>query len=292
MALDKQIFDLVLRLHKQNFFDQVKSVVDMGDQDLNLTYENLKKNLSYLNDKNLDELISTAKTFPKRPRLSTSVLWKMLGIKKTARLDIIQLERTKNDTVDEFLKVDLNFPLEKQIELKTYDLVTDFGNNEHPFNVTEAFKSMHKLCNPNGYMIINQALYGGNGFYNFDISYFENIAAVNNYSSIYSCLHFNKDDKYFSTPLDLDYYKMIDLKELDQVGIIYIFQKKKNESFIFPYQGSGKSIKNTEFYLNSFDVSNVFPARTYLPKSINDLSLYQSLHFIVKKIIRKIFKKS
>ena len=63
-----------------------------------------------------------------------------------------------------------------------YDLVTDFGNNEHPFNFIEAFITMHKLCKEKGYLMISQNIFKGNGFVNFDISFFENFAAVNNYS--------------------------------------------------------------------------------------------------------------
>ena len=92
-----------------------------------------------------------AKTFPTRPRLSSSFLWKILGFQKCDRLDLIKIERIENDPVDNFYKIDLNYPLENQAKIEQYDLVTDFGNNEHPFNVIESYKSMHKLCKKNGF---------------------------------------------------------------------------------------------------------------------------------------------
>ena len=42
---------------------------------------------------------------------------------------------------------DLNYPVNEQLNLNQYDLVTDFGNNEHPFNVAESYRSMHSLTN-------------------------------------------------------------------------------------------------------------------------------------------------
>ena len=67
---------------------------------------------------------------------------------------------------------------------------------------------MHNLCKKNGFLLINQCVFGGNGFYNFDITFFENVAAVNNYTSIYSSLVFISKEKYFFTPIDNSYFKM------------------------------------------------------------------------------------
>ena len=39
-----------------------------------------------------------------------------------------------------------------------------FGNNEHVFNVGEAYKTMFKLTKKNGLIWIRQSVYNGNGF--------------------------------------------------------------------------------------------------------------------------------
>ena len=197
MALDQKILHIACELYRSGFFKNIESVIDMGDQDLNLNYNELRSSLDSLNIKNFDETLMHAKTYPKRPRLSSSFLWKMLGAKKTDRLDLIKLDRIKEDFLDTFFKVDLNYPIEEQVNFEPYDFVTDLGNNEHPFNVVESYKSMHKLCKENGFLLIHQGVFGGNGFYNFDISFFENLAAVNNYTCVYSSLVFVKKDKYF-----------------------------------------------------------------------------------------------
>ena len=286
MALDQKILHIACELYKRGFFKSIKNVIDMGDQDLNLDYKQLKESLNFLNIKDFDETLLHAKTYPQRPRLSSSFLWKILGIEKTDRLDLIKLDRIKSDPLTNFFKVDLNHPLEDQIKFSPYDFVTDLGNNEHPFNVVESYKSMHKLCKENGFLLIHQGVFGGNGFYNFDISFFENLAAVNNYTCVYSALVFVKKDNYFCTPADHAYYKMVDINVLDQIEIIYIFKKNSQKDFVYPYQGSGKSIENSEYYTNKFNTVNSFPSRTYLPKTYNDLSLRTFIKFLKNKLFR------
>ena len=287
MALDFKILHLTSELYKRGFFKNIKSVIDMGDQDLNLTYEQLKNNLNFLDTKNFGEILTHAKTYPTRPRLSTSALWKIFGVENTDRLDVIKLDRIKEDPLNNFFKVDLNYPLEDQVKFTPYDFVTDLGNNEHPFNVVESYKSMHKLCKERGFMLIHQGIFGGNGFYNFDISFFENIAAVNNYTCLYSSLAFSNKNNFFCTPVDKTYLKMVDIKNIDVVEIIYIFQKNTKNDFVYPYQGSGKSIDYTEFYTNKINTINSFPTRTYIPKSYNDLSLRSFIKYLKNKFFKK-----
>lgn len=290
MALNLNILQLSCELYKKGFFKNLKSVIDMGDQDLNLTHEELKNSLNFLDLSKLDKTLSHAETFPKRPRLSSSFLWKVLGFEKADRLDLIKLDRIKNDPTDEFFKVDLNYPLESQIKVNQYDFVTDLGNNEHPFNVVESYKSMHKLCKKNGFLLIQQGVFGGNGFYNFDISFFENLAAVNQYSCLYSSLVFfqkNKKNNFFCTPVDKSYYNMVDLNNIDEIEAIYIFKKNTENEFLYPYQGSGKSFENYEYYVNQFHTINSFPSRTYLPKSYNDLSLKTLIKFLLNKFLKR-----
>lgn len=97
MALNINILRLSCELHKKDFFKNLKSVIDMGDQDLYLSYEELVNNLDFLNLKEFEKTLLHAKTFPTRPRLSSSFLWKILGFQKCDRLDIIKIERIEND---------------------------------------------------------------------------------------------------------------------------------------------------------------------------------------------------
>ena len=75
--------------------------------------------------------------WPSHPRESTKSFWKMLGFSKTDCCDV--------NNMHELIYIDLNNPLNDQNLKNQYDLVTDFGNNEHPFNTAEAYRTMHRL---------------------------------------------------------------------------------------------------------------------------------------------------
>ena len=284
MGLGLKVLHLAIELKKNDLFKDFENVIDMGDQDLHIDYETLKRELHFINHENFEKMFRRAKFFPERPRVSSSALWKSLGFKNCDRLDIEKIERDDNDVCDNFVKIDLNFPIEKQIKHDTYDLVTDLGNNEHPFNVVESYKTMHKLCNKNGMMLIHQNIFGGNGFYNFDISFFENLAAVNNYTILYSCYTFDYKNEYFNLPINENLKKCINLNIANEIGVFYIFKKNTDKDFIMPYQGSGASPDRKEVFISKLSKFNNMPSRTYVPKSINDFGGKD----IVKALLRKL----
>ena len=76
------------------------------------------------------------------------------------------------------------------------------------FNIAEAFRTMHRLCKPGGIIVIMQAVYGGNGYYNFDLSFFEGMAAANNYRILFSLYTVftlaSKGGKQFHIPMSRD----------------------------------------------------------------------------------------
>ena len=49
MALGKEVLDIVLDLYQREFFKKINSVLDMGDQDVNVKYEEIKKRFNDLN---------------------------------------------------------------------------------------------------------------------------------------------------------------------------------------------------------------------------------------------------
>ena len=145
MALDSKIIDIALQLYKDDFFKNIDSVIDMGDQDLNISFNDLRKKFSRFNIE-IDTTFDRSKILSSRPRLPSSLFWKKIGINQTDRLDLEKLDRNTDEKSHKFIKIDLNYPIEDQTKFEKYDLVTDFGNNEHPFNIVESYKTMHKLC--------------------------------------------------------------------------------------------------------------------------------------------------
>ena len=164
----------------KGYFDGMKNVLDMGAQEIHIKKNDfIKIAESYGYKVNLKDFPNIDKdNWPAQPRDSSSNLWKMLGFELAECSDV--------NTLHSPIFLNLNEPLNnKDLEGK-YDLVTDVGNNEHPFNAGEAYRTMHRLCKKDGLLFIHQNIFGGNGFYNMDISFFECMAAVNNYEILTS----------------------------------------------------------------------------------------------------------
>ena len=286
MGLGLKVVHLAVELFKNNYLKDLNSVIDMGDQDLHLSFSDLSNELDFISKETIEKNFENSKRFPERPRVSSSVLWNTLGFKKCSRLDLEKLDRDKNDICSEFLKVDLNFPIEDQTKFEKYDLVTDLGNNEHPFNVVESYISMHKLCKKSGLMLIHQNIFGGNGFYNFDLSFFESMAAANNYSILYSCYTIDIDNEYFSLPLSDNLLSVINLNKTKDIGVFYLFKKNDDNEFIMPYQGLGKKVKKNEIFTNFISRSNLMPSRNYLPMSYENIGFRKLILLMLKKIIK------
>lgn len=282
MAISYTNLKLLLDLNNRGFFNNTKSVIDMGDQDLNVNYDQLKESFKQWNIK-FDEFdFENSKKYPSRPRVPSSAFWRALGFKIHDRLDIEKLPRNKE--IGNLIIQDLNKPLNNAENL-IYDLVTDFGNNEHPFNIAESLGTMHKLCKVNGLIIINQSFFNGNGYYNFDLSFFENVAAVNNYSIKFSKLFFIKGENFVSSTINKENIKLINFNEIDNVYMFYVLEKKNNENFKFPYQGTGTQYPACEYYTETFINEAEGPSRYYLPTKSEDLSVREILKVVRKRLI-------
>ena len=119
----------------------------------------------------------------------------------------------------------MNKPFTDKKYLNKFDLVTDFGNNEHVFNIGEAYKTMYELCKKEGFIWIFQSVYSGNGFLTL-IEFFEGYAAANNLSIVHSCylVHINEYEQ-FIIPCNKELFNVLDLTKIKDVSISYIFRK-------------------------------------------------------------------
>ena len=123
---------------------------------------------------------------------------------------------------------DLNFKVENNKLKGQYDLVTDFGNNEHAFNVSNAVQTMHELSRKDGVMIIKQQIFNSNGFYNFTLDFFENLAAYNDYEINFSRLMIEfKGGERIYTSTNIKNFENINQNNLKEIDVIYIFRKLK-----------------------------------------------------------------
>jgi len=289
MAFPKPLQNFFLDLYEKNFFKDLNSVIDMGDQDLagDLKYQNsafLNRGIT-LNSSNFER----SKFYPLRPRTSSSSFWKELGFKITNRVDITKLPRQNKKDEDECFTCDLNFPIKKQLSLDQYDFVTDFGNNEHPFNIAESYKSMHSLTKKNGYMFISQHYINGNGFYNFDFPFFESMAMANNYKIISNFyILYNDVSPDLILPIDSNILDLIKFEKIQKgININYLFQKTNDDDFNYPYQDLGKTPLRNTIYNPAFFYNSTPSTRGYIPTDIDSLSGKLILKILIKKILSK-----
>ena len=285
MAISNSILEIILELNSRGYFKNKKSVIDMGDQDVNVKFDDLIELLKQGNISFNESEFNIAKKFPTRPRVSSSQIWRTLGFETTNRMDIEEIERERK--IGEVIKHDLNFPFTNENHIKKYSLVTDFGNNEHPFNIYETYRTMHNLCAKEGNLIIFNSIFGGNGFYNFDLSYFENIAAVNEYSVIFSKLFFINKNDYISTPINKDLLKLINLNNIENIYVFYLMRKQSDNDFKIPYQGFGSSFPPKEKYKLQSINKYISPEKYYIPTKANAMSGRELLKLLIKKIIKR-----
>ena len=120
---------------------------------------------------------------------------------------------------------------------------------------------MYNLCSKNGYLWINQSVYGGNGFFNFDISFFEHFAASNNLSIIYSAYIVNLNNyEQFLIPANKLLFKSLNLNTINNIDVTYIFKKTSNKNFNYGYQYNidSKDHFKIMFYNNFYPPEKIY----------------------------------
>ena len=131
------LINIALELFNSGKFKELSNVLDLGTKELRVSYNQLNHSFKQAGIKYDKKNFQILKKFPKGKRISTKYFWKELGIKKYSCSDINKKSK---------LYIDLNYPLKNKKLKNSYDLVTDFGNNEHVFNVGESYKTMYELC--------------------------------------------------------------------------------------------------------------------------------------------------
>tara|TARA_Y100000816_G_C26103670_1_gene585666 strand:- start:2138 stop:2989 length:852 start_codon:yes stop_codon:yes gene_type:complete len=258
------LLGLAVELMKNGVFSDVNNVMDMGTKTLRVHYDDLKYLFDQSGIKFNTKKFSFLKKFPKGKRVSNKLFWEEIGIKKYNCLDI------NEEKGSEF--VDLNLPYNNKKHLKKYDLVMDFGNNEHVFNVGEAYKTMYNLAKKNGFLWIYQSVFNGNGFFQYDIPFFEGFALANKMNILHSAYVIGTDDyNQFLIPANKELFNTLDLNRVKSVDISYILKKNFNDDFKYFYQYHLNEKKLEPFNV-SFITSKFPPERYYIQsKSIKKM---------------------
>jgi len=282
-----------LELHNLGYLKNSKSVIEIGSQELHLKKEDLKElfdNAGLKSD--LVDKYPNINNWPEKPRCSSKYFYESLGIKEYQCIDI--------NADYGAIPHDLNKPFEDRSKFNKFDIVTDHGSCEHVFNIAECYRTMHNLTKPGGYIIIAQALLKGNGYFTFDESFFEGIAAANNYKIIFNSYIISTGDKtkngtgyQFHIPRNqrllnvLDFSKLSNVEKSASIGICGVLQKTKEDEFKMPYQGKVmKEVYNVPGGFNRV-YSKEPMGYTYVPSS--KLEVEQApFRYLIKALIIKI----
>lgn len=268
MGLGPAAVKLYLELWQRGFFKDIRSVAELGAQDLQLKSTELKALLDASGMKDVPEgAFDSLEHWPGQPRLSAKPLYELLGVSDYRSVDM--------NGVHGSIRHDLNLPLEDRSWYGKFDLVTDHGTAEHAFDIAECYRTMHRLCKPQGFLIATQAVYKGNGYYRFDPSFYEGLAAANGYQVLYSSYVVTLPDQemvyqQFHVPLSERLLEAIDWAKVSSIEISYVLKKGAEADFKLPYQDAYLAIreKNHGYRLRFLPSP---PSYGYVPVFSDDL---------------------
>jgi len=279
MGLDPAAIKLNLELWKNAYFKDTHSVLELGSQGLHLNLADFEELLggAGISDYKKEKFMALAQ-WPNGPGCSSRAFYEALGLNEYACIDL--------NKKDGAIPLDLNYPLEDKSLFGKYDLVTDHGTNEHVFNTPQAFHTMHKLCKPTGIMLISQAVFRGKGYYAYDPSFLEGMAAANNYRILYSSFVINQ----FHVPLSWELMDTFDFTKMKGLRVFYAMQKQSEADFRTPYQGRFLSQNQKHLGFEVKYLQNPL-SRAYAPldtfKGIDDDALFGEFRKRLNKKIKK-----
>ena len=279
-----------LELSKLGLLEGTNKIAEMGSQELHLAALDLEEMIKMSDLKNFQKNeFPNIDNWPNFPRCSAKYFYQFLGIKEYVSIDMNKQHGS--------IPQDFNLPLEDTSLYSQFDLVTDHGACEHAFNIAETYRTMHRLCKPKGLIVIAQSLWGGNGYFLYDESFFDGIAAANNYKIIFNSYVIatgsktpNGSDNQFHIPLNRDLLKTIDLSKTS-IGVYVVLQKQDKSDFKFPYQGQYLAKKQGHFGFNRIYHQNPLSS-SFLPEAkITALSGRDLLKELFRRIKSRITRK-
>ena len=294
MGLGVATVQSLLELHRLDYFKNSNSVMEIGAQELHLKKEDLKELFEVAGlESELVEKFPRVDNWPNRPRTSSKYLYESLGLKEYQSIDI-------NGEMGAIAH-DLNKPFTDKSKFNKFDIVTDYGACEHVFNIAEAYRTMHNLTKPGGYIIVSQQVIGGNGYFKFDESFFEGIASANNYKIIYNNYIVqtleqtkNGSDHQFLISRNKKMFSVLDLSYIMKtegvdLGVYGVLQKTKEDEFKIPYQNQLMKEMYDIRGFNRVYLKEPMGANLYVPRAtvtVEETSLSNILKALINKIKR------
>lgn len=278
MGLNVGAVRLFLELKIRGQLDGLSSIAEIGSQELYLTLADFRQLVASAGlQEDLGGSFDGLEDPSQPPRPSARHFYQLLGIDEYVCLDVNGQHGA--------IQCDLNLPFNDRSLFGKFDIVTDHGSAEHVFNVAEVYRTMHNLCRQSGLIIAIQAVVNGNGYYCFDHTFFEGLAAANGYRVLYASYMITPDsltagggNPEWHVPIDDDLLNSFDFSKLKALGIVYVMQKVADARFVVPYQDGmlAEKLGHRGYELQFLPTP---PSRTYVPK-VGDASARDVLRLI------------
>lgn len=309
MGIGGPATSLLSILHVNGILNQVRSVCEIGAQDLGIHDGSFP--LDFPHEVNKPIRILSEEEKIKVVDMLPEEMYRKIGISKYTSIDLNGHNKS--------LKFDLNKDLIKDYGFnEKFDLITNFGTTEHICNQGNVFKNMHDICNVNGLMVGIVPFQGtlNHGFFNYQPLLFEHIAIANEYElNLFWTITSPQLNMSNVIPYDSDLIEIVRdavrKKRFSYIPyemeeeICYVFRKKIENPFVQPdqtYAGDfgkliGLDVKSIRHVIN-YDRTSVLVKKKEFE---NNLLLYgqrnlrvrflRIYHLIKKKEFKILWKK-
>ena len=220
MGIGLQALQLTLNLWHDGHLKDCKSIIEIGSQDIHAHQDHVATVLKRINNfSRTDDAITP------------EVFYKQLGIEKYRCIDA--------DGRHGALVFDLNKNIQTEYDfLEKFDLVTNHGTTEHCFDQFQAFRNIHNLCNLSGLMLHALPFQGylNHGFYNYQPSFYYDLAMANGYKFMGMFLNISSDSGDI-IPYSDDLMKYLPIPPGSTMLLFAVFQKTLDNDFVTPFNG-------------------------------------------------------
>ena len=246
MAITSYLYQILITLKKKELTSSGKtnSILEIGEQNWygDVSFQDLMETIDNYSDSKNKEVLNK--------KLKEIITLTEIGKNpKSFAFDVAKLFYKTIFDYNEYLALDLqgtkhsiSFDLNNEYkDVKRYDVVTNIGTSEHIFNQLAVFKTIHNSVAAGG-LIIHQLPgqgYYDHGFYNYQPTFFFDLAQANNYFMIGFWMYDNNKRDLINVHNRENYSKMFDRKNhptyYDNI-VIYKSPDKKKEEFKLPTQ--------------------------------------------------------
>ena len=246
MAITSYLYEILIFLKQKELISsgKTKSIFEIGEQNWygDVSFQDLIKTINNYSDskdkevlcKKLNEIISLTEkgTDPRTFSFDVAKVF-YRAIFDYKEYMAIDLQGTKHS---------INFDLNNEYkDDKKYDVVTNIGTSEHIFNQLAVFKTIHNIVAAEGliiHMLPGQGYYD-HGFYNYQPTFFFDLAETNNYFMVGFWMYDNNKRQLINVHNRENYIKLFVRENhptyYDNI-VIYKLPSEKKEEFKLPTQ--------------------------------------------------------